>query len=62
MDVKNRYRELIIQRLGENAEVFIQELQIRKPGSKDSYNIYGYLRSPLGYGNECNLIAMPINY
>ena len=29
---------------------------------KDKSNLYGYLRSPQGYGNECNLLAMPMNH
>lgn len=31
------------------------------PG-KNKVNVYSYTRSYMGYGNECNLIAVPLQY
>lgn len=52
------HRDFIIERLGQKAEVYIQNLASKK----DKSNIYTYIRSPRGYGNECNLLAMPLNH
>ena len=52
------HRDFIIERLGQKAEVYLQQLHSKKEKS----NIYTYLRSPRGYGNECNLLAMPLNH
>lgn len=54
----DKHKDFIITWLGTMAEVNIQEL----PSKKDKHNIYTYVRSPRGYGNECNLLALPINY
>lgn len=57
-DQSKHHRDFILQRLGHQAEVHIQTLNSKK----DKSNLYGYLRSPQGYGNECNLLAMPMNH
>lgn len=36
----------------------VQPLQTKK----GKVNLYLYLRSPRGYGNECNIMTLPINY
>ena len=57
-DSSKHHRDFILQRLGQQAEVYIQELKSKKQKS----NLYAYIRSPFGYGNECNLLAMPLNH
>ena len=47
-----------MERLGSVTEMYLHELSL-KPSS---YNVYLYLRSKQGYGNECTLFAFPLNY
>lgn len=47
-----------MERLGPQAEVYVQNLKSKKGKS----NVYTYVRSSQGYGNECNLLAMPLNH
>ena len=45
-------RQFLLEKLTElNLEVYEQR----------PYNIYSYLRAPRGYGNECNMLAFPID-
>ncbi|CDW75530.1 glycosylphosphatidylinositol anchor attachment 1 [Stylonychia lemnae] len=69
IDPRQGYRDFILQRLASKTEVYIQQLKNKKTWSVDDVsqlsqgnNVYAYLRSPQGYGNECNLLAMPINH
>lgn len=47
-----------MEKLGHQTEVYLQELRSKK----DKQNIYAFVRSGQGYGNECNLLAMPLNH
>jgi len=42
------------------ADVYEQKLSWTTD-NKD-LNIYGYIRSPRGYGKECDILAIPLNY
>lgn len=57
-ETSQHHKDFILQRLGSQAEVYIQELQSKK----ERFNIYAYLRSPRGYGNECDVLALPLNH
>jgi len=52
------HRDFILGRLGPQAEVHIQQLR----SAKDRQNIYAYVRSQRGYGNECVMLALPLNH
>lgn len=46
-----KYKAALVEELGNDMELVVQEKYV-----------YGYLRSPRGYGLECNILTFPLNY
>lgn len=54
----------VLNKLKAQTEVYEQKLEstIIKQGSQEGSNIYAYLRSKNGYGGECLVFAVPLDY